>query len=316
MLNGLKVALSVGAVGAVAEYGIARYFYRRTIIRSNAKTERTQNMAGTNWELYMPFIKERKEWLLQEPMEQVSIQSKDGLKLQGTYFPDSGNSRKYVICCHGYTSKGMSDYIGLSKYYKDNGFHILLPDARAHGESEGKYIGFGCLDRWDVLEWVKYLENRFGKDIEIILHGTSMGGATVLMASGLALPGTVKAIVSDCAFTCAFDVFKHVLKSMYHLPAFPILQISDRMLKKDAGYGLSECNAADEVKKATVPVLFIHGDADTFVPTRMCHEIYENCISPKEILIIEGAGHAESYYKDQNAYEEKLTAFLNKIFDR
>lgn len=97
---------------------------------------------------------------------------------------------------------------------------------------------------------------------------------------------------------------------------FDVRDEPDRMLKKDAGYGLSECNAADEVKKATVPVLFIHGDADTFVPTRMCHEIYENCISPKEILIIEGAGHAESYYKDQNAYEEKLTAFLNKIFDR
>ncbi|MCD8365725.1 MAG: alpha/beta hydrolase [Clostridiales bacterium] len=222
--------------------------------------------------------------------------------------------KKVVICFHGYTSKGMSDYIGLSGYYLKRGYGMLLVDERAHGESEGKYIGFGCLDRHDALKWIRWVTEKVGEDVQILLHGTSMGASTVLMASGLSLPEQVKGIVSDCAFTSPKHVFTHVLHSMYHLPAFPMIPVSDAVNKRKAGYGLDECNAAREVKKAKVPILFIHGDADTFVPCSMCDEIYENCASPKTKLIIKGAAHAESYYKDPEAYEKALDAFTEGLF--
>lgn len=189
---------------------------------------------------------------------------------------------------------------------------MLLVDERAHGESEGTYIGFGCLDRKDAAKWAEYAVELLGGGCEIWLHGMSMGGSTVLMASGMKLPREVKGIISDCAFTNAWEVFSHVLKTQYHLPAFPVLNISDQMTISRAGYSLRECSAKEEVKKAKVPILFIHGDADTFVPCRMCREIYDACASEKEILIIKGAGHCESFYKDQEKYEETLTAFLEK----
>lgn len=311
-MKGWKKLLGAGAaVTVAAEYGIASYFFKRTMLRQNAATERTIDMSGTNWSTYMPMIKQMKKWMMEQKREDVYIQSSDHLKLHGTYFPGNGG-KNIVICFHGYTSKGMSDYIGLSNYYLQRGYQMLLVDQRAHGDSEGTYIGFGCLDRMDVLKWIWYVEERLGSDCKIWLHGTSMGGATVLMASGLDLPPSVKGIISDCAFTSAWDVFAHVLKSQYHMPAFPVLHIADQMARKRAGYSLAQYNCAKEVKKAKVPILFIHGEDDTFVPCRMCREIYRNCMVPKDVLIVSGAGHVESFYKDREQYENKLTEFLEK----
>ena len=307
-----KIVAAMVGIAAVAELGIAVYFYRRTMIRSNAKTDRTIKMAGTDWNQHMTFIQERKEMMLAHPHEDQWIETIDGLKLHGTWFPQE-ECKKVVVCFHGYTSQGMKDYIGLSGYYLKNGYAMLLVDERAHGQSEGTHIGFGCLDRHDALKWINWVIEKCGENVEILLHGTSMGGATVLMTSGLELPKQVKGIISDCAFTSPKEVFSHVLKSMYHIPAFPIMQIADFMNRKLSGYGLDECNAAREVKKAEVPILFIHGSGDTFVPCSMCETIYKNCASPKKKLIIEGAAHAESYYKDTKAYENALTEFIGGI---
>ena len=150
---------------------------------------------------------------------------------------------------------------------------MLLVDERAHGMSEGEQIGFGCLDRHDAMGWIRKVIEICGEDVEILLHGISMGGATVLMTAGLELPVQVKALVSDCGFTSPKYVFTHVLHTMYHLPAFPMIQIASLMNQKRAGYGLDDCNAAREVGKAKIPVLLIHGDADTFVPCSMCELI-------------------------------------------
>lgn len=304
-------ALLLGAAAA-AEAGGTAYFYRRTMKRYNAKVERTIKMSGVDWESHFPFMYERSDWMMAQPHEDVWIRSKDGLKLHGTYFPGNGGT-KAVICFHGYTSKGLNDYGSLSYYYLNHGFRMLLIDERAHGDSEGTYIGFGTMDRLDGLEWVRWMIEKTGDDAQILLHGNSMGGATVCMMGGMDLPRQVKGIVSDCAFTSARDVFTHVLHSMYHLPAFPMIQIADRVNRKKAGYGLDDCNAAREVRKAKVPFLFIHGDEDIFVPCWMCEEIYKNCASPKTKLIVKGAGHGESYYKDTKAYEEALDVFIGGI---
>ena len=297
---------------AATEVTIASYLLKRTLIRNKADVERTKKMSGTDWVKYIPEIKKKKEWLIKQEHNDVYIKSDDNLKLHGILFPKE-NSKKIVICLHGYSSNaGISDYTAISRFYLDKGFNILMIDARAHGASEGKYIGFGCLDRNDLMNWIKYVIELFGDDCEILLHGTSMGGATVLMASGLDLPTNVKGIVSDCAFTSPAEVFSDVLKSMYHIPPFPIINIASKMTKRLAGYSLDQCNAAEEVKKAKVPILLIHGDNDTFVPCSMSERIYENCVSPKAIFIVKGAGHAESYYKEQQEYEKKVDDFIKR----
>ena len=319
----LKNIVAAAGILAAAGVGETVYFYNRTMKRGNAKTERTTKMSGTDWEKYFPLMEERKGFVLGQPHEDVYITSFDGLKLHATYFPgmedeagrpaDVSGVKKAVICFHGYTGEGLSNHIAIADYFLKKGYAMLMPDARAHGESEGEYIGFGCLDRKDALSWVNWLIGKCGNDVAIMLHGTSMGGATVLMASGLDLPCQVKGIVSDCGLTSPKEVLTHVLNHMYHLPAFPAIQGADLINKRLAGYGMDECNAKYEVQKAKVPILFIHGSSDTFVPVSMCHEIYENCASPKRKLIVEGAAHAESYYKDMADYEKVLTEFAGEI---
>lgn len=309
-----KLLLGAAALGAAGEYAIASYFFNRTMIRGNAKRERTMDMAGTDWDRYIPTIRAAKEWLNSKPNEDVWIKSYDDLNLYARFFPCE-NSKKVVICFHGYTSEGSNDYSTLAKFYLENGYNLLIVDERAHGKSEGKYIGFGCLDRYDAELWIEYAIKKLGVDCSILLHGDSMGGATVLMTVGLELPEQVKAVVSDCAFTSAWDVFSVVLKNMYHIPPFPIMQIADRMVKRKAGYGLNECNAKEEVKKAEIPILFIHGDSDTFVPCYMVNELYDACPSKKELLLVKGAGHVESCYKNPDEYEGAIRSFIFPIFE-
>lgn len=267
-----KAAALLTGTLTLAEAGGTAYFYRRTMIRNNADMKRTMKMAGTDWNQYMDIIQDRKEKLVANPHQDLYLTSDDGLKLHGTWFPNQ-DAKKIVICFHGYTSQGMNDFVGLSDYYLRNGFAMLLVDERAHGMSEGEQIGFGCLDRHDAMGWIRKVIEICGEDVEILLHGISMGGATVLMTAGLELPAQVKALVSDCGFTSPKYVFTHVLHTMYHLPAFPMIQIASLVNQKRAGYGLDDCNAAREVGKAKIPVLLIHGDADTFVPCSMCELI-------------------------------------------
>lgn len=314
-MNLLKIAAAAVVLGAAGEYAIARYFYNRTMIRSNAKREKTQKMAGTNWDAYIPHIRACKEKLAEFPHEDMYITSNDGLKLHATYFPCEG-SKKVVICFHGYTSEGLNDYSTLAIFYQSKGYNLLLVDERAHGKSEGKYIGFGCLDRHDAKLWIEEMVKKLGEDCKILLHGDSMGGATVLMTTGLELPPQVKAAISDCAFTSAWEVFSSVLKNMYHLPPFPIMQISNWMVKKNAGYELDECNARREVAKAKIPILFIHGDSDTFVPCSMSQELYDACKTEKKLVMIEGAGHVESCYRDAELYHGTIEEFIFPIMER
>lgn len=314
----LKIAAGVMAtgavVGAVGTYAISKYFFNKIIIRKNTSVEKTKEMAGMEWDEYIPRIRECREMLIKQSHEDMYIKSNDGLKLHATFFPCE-ESKKLVICFHGYTSEGLNDYTTLAVFYLNNGYNLLIVDERAHGQSEGTYIGFGCLDRYDAKLWIETMVKKLGEDCKILLHGDSMGGATVLMTTGLELPPQVKAAVSDCAFTSAKDVFSHVLKKQYHLPPAPIIYVASKMLKKKAGYELNECDARREVAKATIPILFFHGEADGFVPCYMVRELYNACRTKKKLVIIEGAGHVESCYRDPELYEGTIKDFIFPIMD-
>lgn len=308
----LSMATGAAALGTA---GVSVYFFNTIMKRVTKDRERTMEMSGTDWYSYSDIFDAGREVLSKNKMEQISIRSRDGLRLNGYFYPKS-DSKKLVIMCHGYTGDAKTNFLGQAMYFEKNGFNMLMPDARTHGESEGKYVGFGCLDRHDLYRWIKWSLDTLGSDIEIVLYGVSMGGATVLMASGLELPDQVKGIVADCPFTSAKEVFSHVLSTMYHLPPAPILAFSDQMCKKLAGYGLDECNSKREVEYAQVPFLLIHGSNDTFVPATMTPEIARHCATEVTQLIIEGAAHAESYYKDTTKYEAALDTFFNKVLGK
>ena len=325
-----KAAIAAGVLTA-AGISETAVFYNMAMKRDGIAPEKSAKMSGIDWGQYEDIMSKKGEYMLSQPNEKFSRYSDDGLKLVATYFPsafenpnyteeitegNTENKKRLVIGFHGYTSNGIANHTAIFEYFYKRGYALLFPDARAHGKSEGKYIGFGCLDRKDALGWINWAINKFGEDVEIMLYGTSMGGATVLMTSGLKLPPQVKGITSDCGFTSPKEVFTFVLNKQYHLPAFPVIQLSDIINKKLAGYGMDECNGKREVKKAKVPIFFIHGSADTFVPCFMCHEMYDACLAPKKKLIVEGAGHAESYLKDTATYERELNKFMDAIFNK
>lgn len=294
---------------------ISVYFLNLTLIRRKTRKHNPVNAEVLNtWNQYIPVITEAREWLLSQEHENLSLESDDNILLKAMYFPSEKPSKKVVICVHGYTSCGLNDYPAISKFYLKLGYNVLLIDNRAHGESEGKYIGFGCLDRHDIKKWINYMvTEKLGQDCKIYLHGISMGAATVLMASSLNLPSNVKGIIADCGFTSAWDVFKHVLKRDYHMYPFPVMYLTNIYCKIFAKYGFKDVSTLDCVKNTNIPILFIHGEKDNFVPTWMSKENYDVCASKKELLIIKDAGHAESYYCNTPLYEDTVKKFLDEL---
>ena len=236
------------------------------------------------------------------------IESYDKLQLHS--YVVSQNSNKWAIVVHGYGGSGklMSDK---SKYFYDMGYNVLIPDLRGHGKSEGDYIGMGWKDRLDIISWINFIIKE-NPNAEIVLHGTSMGAATVLMTSGENLPSNVKAIVADCAYTSAWDEFSYQLETYLKVPSYYILNVTNMVTKLKAGYSLKEASALECVKKATVPILYIHGDKDKFVPYSMMDKLYDATSSPKEKLTIEGGEHANSDLVSPFLYWLTVEDFLNQ----
>ncbi len=313
LLVGMGVGAAViGGIGIACTAGAYKLF-NTVIPRQDQLRVNLDEMADMKkWEEYKKIITPRIEWLNTQSIEQIKIKAKDGIILNGYYLGVNGESRGVVLCHHGYTSSALKDCVSIAKFFYEMGYDFLLVDNRAHGESEGEYIGFGILDRYDCLEWIKYLNKRFEKK-NILLYGVSMGAATVLMTSGFEelSQRNVKGIISDCAFTSPYDVFAHILKRDYHLPPFPVMNINNMLCRKKAKYGFKDYSTIDAVSKTDIPILFIHGSEDDFVPTWMSQENYKHCHSPKELLIVEHAAHAASYYEEPALYEEKIKAFLS-----
>ncbi len=316
-LTAAGIAGAAAAAGTAGAFTAAYVLFNRTIPRQDQLRVDISEMADMDkWEDYKKIIHPNKEWLLEQNMEHIIIRSRDGLALHGDYIPANGSSDTIAITFHGYTGSGLSDCASIASFFLKKGYDCLVVDNRAHGKSEGKYVGFGILDRYDCLEWIKYVTDRFGSGKKIILYGVSMGASTVLMAAGSPqLSPDVKAIISDCAFTSPYDVFAHILKRDYHLPPFPVMNINDELCRKKAGYGFSDYSTLTAVKDTLCPILFIHGADDNFVPTWMSEKNYKACNSPKELLIVENAGHAASYYENVPLYEKTVSDFLEKYLN-
>lgn len=250
-------------------------------------------------------------WLLNDSnYTDEYITSSDNLKLHSYQIKNETSSDKWVITVHGYTSEGINMSSYAKKYY-DNGYNVLIPDLRAHGLSEGDYIGMGWDDRLDIISWINYILNE-DPNAQIILHGVSMGAATVLMTSGEEIPSNVKAIVADCGYTSVWDEFAYQLDDLFSLPEFPILNVSSIVAKIRAGYFLGEASSIDQVKKSKTPILYIHGDQDDFVPYYMMEELYNATSSEKEMLTIKGAEHAKASEVDPETYWTSVNNFINK----
>lgn len=309
----LIILSSVVAFLAAILIFIGNYFYGESVKRgTDVELHREEEVVNAVASLEeQNILKEAQQWYENQKPERFTQNSFDDLTLQADFIRNEQNSDKAVILVHGFR-KQKSDMGDYAKFYYDRGFHILMPDSRGHGESEGDYYGYGWHDRLDIIGWIEKLINEEGMK-EIVLHGNSAGAAAVLMTSGEVLPEQVKAIIADSGYTSMKDELKHQLKHLYGLPAFPLLEITSFITKIRAGYFFEEVSAIEQVKNNTRPLFIIHGTGDDLVPTWMGEKLYEAAGGEKQIWMPEDVGHIKAYEVKTLEYQERLDAFLAKI---
>ena len=269
-----------------------------------------------NTEQYTPYAARAKQMIrdaLAIPYEAVSITSYDGLTLFGKCYPVSPEA-PWLIMFHGYHSRAERDFCGGLPFGTASGFNVLLADQRAHGKSGGRCLTFGIKERHDCLSWIEYLRSRAGNTVRIALYGMSMGAATVLMATALKLPANVCGVVADCGYSSPSAIIKKVLRDR-HFPLFPTYALIRLGGMLFGGFDLESASAVSAMDQCDIPVLFIHGGDDRFVPCDMGLENHSHCRSSgKELLLVPGAGHGMNYIADQTSYLHTVSAFLAKIF--
>lgn len=256
-------------------------------------------------------IKEDVNWLINDSnYNDKYINSFDNLKLHSYEIKNKIKTNKWAIVVHGYTSEGET-VSSKAKHFHDMGYNVLVPDLRAHGKSEGHYIGMGWDDRLDIINWINIIV-KDNPNSEIILHGTSMGAATVLSTSGESLPSNIKAIIADCGYTSVWDEFTYQLKALFDLPSFPVMNLSNIVTMIKAGYSLKEASPIKQVAKSKTPILYIHGDKDDFVPYYMMDQLYNATSSQKSKLTIKNAAHGKAALVNPNLYWNTVSDFLDK----
>ncbi|MCQ2010727.1 MAG: alpha/beta hydrolase [Sporolactobacillus sp.] len=311
------ILTAAAAVFKVTESMVGRYFYRLAIAREQSPHRKNLDPAVSK-EHFSSVIKarigERKavnERFLQEcPPTDVFLNASDGLKLHACRFDAHPEGHRWVVLLHGYMNEG-SYMFYYASVFADHGFNALVPDLRGAGQSEGDYIGMGWNDRLDVVGWIHEII-KSDPQAQIVIFGISMGAATAMMTAGEELPEHVVCVVEDCGYTSVADEFAYELRNLFRLPAFPILRFADRVTRSRAGYGIFEASAVEQLKKAKVPILFIHGEQDTFVPTSMVHRVYEAAAGEKELLLVKNATHAASSLVDPDLYFSTLFRFIEK----
>uniref|UniRef100_UPI004027F0FD alpha/beta hydrolase n=1 Tax=Eubacterium sp. TaxID=142586 RepID=UPI004027F0FD len=245
------------------------------------------------------------------PLEKIEMKTDNGILKANLLVPEKSNGR-LIIACHGARSSGIGEFCFMGDYFYKNNYTVLLPEHRGCGKSDGKFMGYGTHESEDTLLWLKYAEKRF-PNLSVYLLGVSMGAATVLMMSNKVSRSEVKGIVADCAYTSAWDEFKYQMKKSFHLPPFPILNICNLYCKIFSKYSFRQASPIKSVSRTDIPVLFIHGKADDYVPFYMEDLLFKNCSSPiKHKIAVDGAVHARSYYTNPKYYEQSLEKFFDE----
>lgn len=294
----------------------ASYFcYRLAFSVPKQSREALFEMPDT--EQYAPYSAEARQMIsdaLEIPYKEAVVTSYDGLRLFGKCYIASADA-PWLIMLHGYRSGAERDFCGGLKFGIDSGFNVLLVDQRAHGKSEGKCLTFGIKERYDCLTWINYVISQAGGSCKIALYGMSMGATTVLMAAGSGLPKNVACIVADCGYTSPKAIIKKVIREM-HYPVFPTYALVRLGGMLFGGFDIEEYSAVQAMEKCDIPVLFIHGDDDRFVPCDMGRENHRHCRAEgKKLLIVPNAGHGMSYMSDKRAYLGTVSEFLKSALE-
>ena len=290
----LAALTAISAAGLAAVCGVSGFLMAEAMNRREPKLSR--EVAQTLRKNAIP------------PQYGAGTEGYDYAKLVGHWFP-CAEPKRIILAVHGWRSFWWRDFGPIANFWVQNGCSVLYIEQRAQGDSEGDYIGFGMLERYDCLDWLQWLNENGGKELPIYLAGLSMGATTVLMTSDQALPKNVRGIMADCGFTSPAAIWHKFKDENLHLHNPAIDQLADRYCNRKTGMHPGSYSTVDALKNSRVPVLLIHGEADRFVPVEMTLENYAACTAPKELLLVPNAGHAMSYVTAREEYEAAVKRF-------
>lgn len=244
------------------------------------------------------------------PCLELSVTSFDGLTLRGKYY-EYKKGAPIEILFHGYKGSAERDLSGAIERCFSLERSAVLVDQRAAGASDGNVISFGINECRDCLRWIDKIIEVFGDDTEIVIGGVSMGAATVTMASAEKLPLNVKYAVADCPYTCPEDIIKKTIREMKLPPKliYPMVKLGARLF---GHFSLSENSPIEAVKKSRIPIIFLHGDGDDFVPCEMSRRLFNECARTKKLTIINGAAHGLAFPADKASYVDAIREFERK----
>lgn len=265
------------------------------------------------------FLRERYDGLVEwiDSMQAVGalrdtfIVNDKGLRLHALY-ASCDSAQGTAVLVHGFTDNARRMMM-FGRLYRDSlHFNIIAPEHQRHGKSEGSSIQMGWLDRLDIERWISVADSLWPSS-PIYLHGLSMGGATVMMCSGDSLLPSVRGIIEDCGYTSVWDEFAGEIKNQFHLPPHPLMDVASLLCQWRYGWNFREASSLEQVRRSTLPMLFIHGENDTFVPTAMVHPLYEaKTKGYKRLWLAPGSEHARSFHDHPQEYFKEMKNFINK----
>lgn len=313
------VQLTGIAVGAVAAVSLSAYITTKYLVNTALDREMPKFMkkaekliSGTKSDKdFLEKVEATSKQLEAHDNETVEIISHDGEKLVGHFIPCE-NAKRVIIAIHGWRSSWHKDFGMVSDFWRNNNCSVLYIEQRGQNNSGGEYMGFGLTERFDCLDWITWVIGRCGNDMPVYLAGVSMGAATVLMASGLELPANVHGIMADCGFTSPRAIWKHIARKNLHVVYGIRGAIADALCRQKILMGSGDYSTVDALRNSHIPVMFIHGANDHFVPVEMTFENYAACAAPKQLLIVPGADHGMSYYVEPDKYEALAKEFWAK----
>lgn len=305
-----------GSIVALAAFSGAVFHYKTRQLVSVAlcrklprgMKEASGKISGTANNLCMKEIDCAGNKLLKANCKTIIIKAKDGKNLVG-HLRESKNPKRIIIAMHGWRSSWYKDFGVIADFWLKNDCTVLYAEQRGQNNSDGEYMGFGLLERYDCIDWANYISESLGRNVPLYLAGISMGASTVLMATGSTLPSNVCGVIADCGFTSPHNIWKHIAENNLNISFSLMGRLANNMCRKRINAGSMEYSTLDALKNNKIPVLFVHGSGDKFVPARMTFENYKACTAPKRLFIVPDAGHCMSYLTDKEGYEKTTKMF-------
>lgn len=313
-----NIIVGTGIVaGTIATAGIISYKITNKLVgialdrKEEKNLDASEKKVSENPEM-KAFIKKREEAackLENEPNETVKIAAHDGVNLVG-HWQEAKDAKRIIIAVHGWRSSWTKDFGLIADFFHKNNCHVLYIEQRGQNNSGGEYMGFGLTERYDCLDWIAWVRQNKSERLPIYLCGISMGASTVLMTAGFELPENVHGVIADCGYTSPHAIWKHVVEEGLHLHYDDVMSaIAEDICRSKIQFGPKDYSCTDAMKACKIPVLFIHGTDDDFVPVEMTYENYKACVAPKRLFIVPGAGHGMSYIVNQKEYEQVVKRF-------